>query len=68
MWPNEAGLLSLREAARLLGRNERTLKRWARHGNFPLRRLGGRNVVLRGELEEALKSLPRVGVEGSRDE
>lgn len=43
--------LSIREAAELLGRSERTLRHLAQNGRMPARRIGSRWVVRRDDLE-----------------
>ena len=43
--------LSIREAADLLGRSERTLRHLAQNGRLPARRIGARWVVRRDDLE-----------------
>lgn len=44
--------LSIREAAELLGRSERTLRHLAQGGRLPARRIGARWVIRRDDLEE----------------
>ena len=46
------------EAARALGLSEQTLYRKIQLGQLPARKWGGRIVVLREDLEEALRALP----------
>ena len=46
------------EAARALGLSEQTLYRKIQLGQIPARKWGGRIVVLRDDLEEALRALP----------
>jgi hypothetical protein len=53
-------LLDVRTAAELLGATELTIRGQISRGLVPYRRLGGRIIVLRGELEKFLASLPGV--------
>ncbi len=51
----ESEILKLREAARILGRSEKTVSRWIRSGRMKGHVLDGRVVVLRSDLVEFIK-------------
>ncbi len=53
-------VLTVREAARVAGRDEETIRRWIRAGRLPSHRDGPRHLVAREDLERLLlpHSLP----------
>lgn len=51
------GLITIREAAEILGRDVRTVARWAKNGTLAAHRVVGRVYVLRVEVEELLGGL-----------
>ena len=53
-------ILKVNEVAELLGMSPQNVRVLVYRGRLPARRLGGRLVFIRSELEEALKKLPRV--------
>ncbi|MDQ7039111.1 MAG: helix-turn-helix domain-containing protein [Aquificota bacterium] len=53
-------ILYVRDVAELLGTSEANVFQLVYRGKLPARRLGRRIIFLRTELEEYLKSLPRV--------
>ncbi len=52
---------TVKEVAGMLGTKEENIRKLARMGKIPARKLGRRIIFLRDELEEFLKSLPRMG-------
>jgi excisionase family DNA binding protein len=58
--------LCAREIAELLGRSERTIRRWIRDGTLPSCRIGGARLVSLVHLELALR--PHKGLAGNIDE
>ncbi len=55
-------LLGIRESGELIGLSEKAPRSRIERGEIPARRLGGRIVVLRTELEAYVAALPRVVV------
>jgi len=53
-------LLGVPEASRLLGNSERSLRALIANGVVPFRRLAGRIVFRRSELEKWIENLPGV--------
>jgi excisionase family DNA binding protein len=53
-------ILGIQEAGELLGLTEKATRARIERGEIPARRLGGRIVVLRAELEAYVAALPRV--------
>jgi excisionase family DNA binding protein len=53
--------LSVKEACELISLGRTSFYKFVRLGNIPAYKCGGRTIVLRDELEQALKTLPRVG-------
>jgi excisionase family DNA binding protein len=53
-------ILGIQEAGELLGLTEKATRARIERGEIPARRLGGRIVVLRAELEASVAALPRV--------
>jgi hypothetical protein len=53
-------ILGIRETGELLGLTEKATRARIERGDIPARRLGGRVVVLRTELEAFVAALPRV--------
>jgi excisionase family DNA binding protein len=49
-------LVTLKEAARLLGRDPRTVTRWANAGDVDSIRLGGRRYISQAEVERILRA------------
>lgn len=53
-------ILKIREVAELLGDTPQAIRMRVYRGQLPARKWGGTIVILREELEEWLKSLPKV--------
>jgi excisionase family DNA binding protein len=53
--------LSVKEACAICSFGRTTFYKYLRLGMMPARKCGARTIVPRDELEQALKSLPRVG-------
>lgn len=52
--------LSVNEAATYAGLSRATLYRLSARGTLPIRRIGGRSVVLRDDLDRLLEAAPSV--------
>jgi excisionase family DNA binding protein len=60
--PAQAGglVLTIPRVARELGLSVKTIRRLIGDGLLPARRLGGKTIILRGELERFLANLPTI--------
>jgi excisionase family DNA binding protein len=54
--------LSVNEACTLSSLGRTTFYKYLKNGKLPAHKCGSRTVVLRDELEQALKCLPRAGM------
>ena len=54
-------VLSVKDVCKLCSFGRTTFYKQLKLGNMPARKLGTRTVVLRHELEQAIKSLPHAG-------
>jgi excisionase family DNA binding protein len=52
-------VLSVPQVAQIIGRTELATRRAIERGTIPARKFGRRVIVLRGELDEYLSTLPR---------
>jgi excisionase family DNA binding protein len=57
----QRAVLSVKEVCYYLGLGRTTFYKLVRNGDIPAHKCGRRTFVLRDELDEALRSLPRVG-------
>lgn len=60
-YPDTFGALNADQAARFLSISRATLYRMVRAGEVPVKRLNGRTVFLREELQDFLRALPDGG-------
>lgn len=56
----EKVILKIKEVAELLGDTPQSVRMRVYRGQLPARKLGGKIVFLKEELEEFLRSLPKV--------
>ncbi len=66
-------MLSVRQAADLLGVSQKTVYRWIKDGRLPVHRLGGQHFIERSEvndlvIRQGLRPVPEDGHEGEPDE
>ena len=52
--------LTVPEAARRVGRNPETIRRWIRAGKLPSRRVGTQHVIDEEDLADAIRALSNI--------